>query len=112
MTAAGSTASPPRPGIETAFVGGEAVLLNVANGQVYALNPSASAVWMLLVDGVGTAGDLAQELSDIVEVAADVLLPDVEAALADFRRLGLLEPSDDAEAVVRTPMPLLPPPDP
>jgi PqqD family protein of HPr-rel-A system len=112
MTEAGSIASPPRPDIETAFVGGEAVLLNVGSGQVYALNPSASAVWLLLVDGVRTADALALELSDIVEVAPDVLLPDVEAALADFVRLGLLEPADDAEPAAQFPMPLLPPPDP
>jgi hypothetical protein len=109
---AGSIIAPPRPDIETAFVGGEAVLLDVHSGKVYALNPSASAVWLLLVDGVREADALARELSDIVEVAADVLLPDVEVALADFRRLGLLEPTDDVEPVVHTPMPLLPPPDP
>ena len=111
MTEVGSIASPPRADIETAFVGGEAVLLRVSSGQVYALNPSASAVWLLLVDGVRTADALALELSDIVDVAADVLLPDVEAALADFGRLGLLEPTDDAEPTVQFPTPLLPPPD-
>ena len=67
MTEATSIEAPPRPRpeIETAFVGGEAVLLNVDTGAVYALNPSASVVWLLL-DGVPTDAALADELSEIV----------------------------------------------
>ena len=112
MTDTRSIVAPPGPEFETAFVGGEAVVLKVDTGQVYALNPSASAVWLLVLEGVQTAAELALELSDVVDVAADVLLPDVEAGLAEFRRLGLLTRADDAEAVAHTPMPILPPPDP
>ena len=56
----------PRPEIETAFVAGEAVLLDVTNGAVYALNPSASAVWVLM-DG-DRRRPTSPDLSDIVEV--------------------------------------------
>jgi len=99
----------PRPEIETAFVGGEAVLLNVETGSVYALNPSASLVWLLL-DGVLQTPAVAAELSEIIQVPADELLPDVEAAVAGFAEQRLL----DQPPASATPLPsyLVPPPDP
>jgi hypothetical protein len=96
----------PRAEIETAFVGGEAVLLDTETGAVYSLNPSASMVWLLL-DGVLSAAAIAEELSDIVNVPADALLPDVESAIGDFAERGLL-------GAGLTPQPnyFVPPPDP
>src|SRR5262245_19628120 len=62
----------PDPDLETAFVGGEAVLLNVETGAVYSLNPSASAVWLLL-DGVASVQAIADELREFVPLPDDVL---------------------------------------
>ncbi len=100
----------PRPDIETAFVGGEAVLLNVDTGVVYALNPSASVVWLML-DGVLSTTAIADELSEIIHVPADELLPDVEAAIAGFAEQGLLELTP-AAATQLSKSYLFPPPDP
>jgi hypothetical protein len=101
----------PHGDVETAFVGGEAVLLNVATGAVYALNPSASAVWLLL-DGESSLTDIARELSDIVGLPADQLVADVEAAIDDFARQGLLAADASGDDATSGPFPLLPPPDP
>ena len=53
------------------------------------LNPSASAVWLLL-DGATTPAVIADELAEIVGLPADALASDVEAAVADFAAQGLL----------------------
>ena len=84
------------------------MLLDVTNGAVYALNPSASAVWVLM-DGRSSTTDIVSDLSDIVGVPADVLAADVELALADFAWQGLLAPESTTDPGIS---PLYPPPDP
>ena len=102
----------PDPDLETAFVGGEAVLLNVETGAVYALNPSASAVWLLL-DGVASVRAIADELSEFVPLPDDALRADVAAAIADFSDRGLLDDRPKSAATTRRPpTPFFPPPDP
>ena len=101
----------PRPEIETAFVGGEAVLLNVETGSVYALNPSASVVWLLL-DGVLSTAAIADELSEIIHLPSDALLNDVDTAIAGFAAQGLLEQPPNGAATQPLPSYLVPPPDP
>ncbi len=105
-----TTAARPHPNIETAFVGNEAVLLNVDSGEVFALNPSASAVWLLL-DGELPATAIADDLADIVGLPRSALLPDVEAAIDRFAQQGLLEPPAPLDDPVHGPIPLYPPPD-
>lgn len=85
------TEEPPRPhpAVETAFLAPEAVLWDGRHRRIHHLNPSASAVW-LCVDGTLTADQIATELSEIFQTPQDVLRPDVDGALAEFVRLGLL----------------------
>jgi hypothetical protein len=87
----------PHPSVETAFLAPEAVLYDMRHHQVHHLNPSASAVW-LLIDGVASADDIATELSEIFSAPYDVVRPDVTSAIEDFRGRGLLDAVDDASA--------------
>jgi hypothetical protein len=110
---AGTIAGKPvaHPDVETAFVGNEAVLLNVESGLVYALNSSAAAVWVLL-DGEHSAAAIADELADLYGQTADDLLGDVEAALGDFATQGLLPDQSVAGVMDSRARVLPPPPDP
>lgn len=85
----------PHPSVETAFLAPEAVLYDMRHHQVHHLNPSASAVW-LLIDGVASADDIATELSDIFSAPYEVVRPDVAAAIEDFRGRGLLDTGEEA----------------
>lgn len=79
----------PHPAVETAFLAPEAVLWDTRHQQVHHLNPSASAVW-LLIDGELTADQIARELCDIFGAEFDAVRPDVDDAIAEFVRRGLL----------------------
>ncbi len=87
-----TTQEPPRPhpAVETAFLAPEVVLWDGRHQRVHHFNPSASAVW-LFVDGKLTADQIATELSEIFETPQDAIRPDVDDALAEFLRLGLLD---------------------
>lgn len=84
----------PHPSVETAFLAPEAVLWDGRHHEVHHLNPSASAVW-LLIDGELTADQIARELSDLFDAEYDVVRPDVDEAIAEFVRRGLLLGGDD-----------------
>jgi len=86
----------PHPSVETAFLAPEAVLWDGRHGQVHHLNPSASAVW-LLIDGESSADRIAAELSDIFGTDYAVVRPDVDEAIAEFARRGLLVGGDQAD---------------
>ena len=107
--AAVADAPAPHPDIETAFVDRQAVLLNVETGAVYALNPSASTIWLLL-DGTSDAAAVADELGGLVGRDGAALLPDVNAAIDAFDLEGLLEAPAGPPAA--SPTPLYPPGDP
>jgi hypothetical protein len=83
--------------METAFLAPEAVVWDSRRHQVHHLNPSASAVW-LCIDGDQTADQITTELSEIFETPQEVIRPDVDDALAEFARLGLID-TDDESAV-------------
>jgi hypothetical protein len=88
----------PHPAIETAYLAPEAVLYDERTGRVYRLNPSASAVWLLL-DGTADADAVAGDISEIFEVPLEQVRPDVATAIEEFAAQGLLlaeaEPSGD-----------------
>jgi hypothetical protein len=90
----------PHPAVDTAFLENQAVLFDDRTGKVFELNPSASAVWLLL-DGQLTVADVAAELHELMGVPLETLGDDVELAVMDFAHQGLLvgtEPvADDAE---------------
>ncbi len=79
----------PHDAIDTVFLEPEVVLFDARDATVVRLNPSASAVWLLL-DGASPTAVIAAELAEIVGLSADQLAGDVEAALADFAAQGLL----------------------
>jgi len=83
----------PHPSVETAFLPPEAVLWDGRHHQVHHLNPSASAVW-LLIDGELSADEIAAELCDIFGTEYSVVRPDVDDAIAEFARRGLLVGGD------------------
>lgn len=85
----------PHPSVETAFLAPEAVLFDDRHGEIHHLNPSASAVW-LLIDGEVSIETIVADLSEIFGVPEADLLPDVETIVADFRSRGLLVGGDSA----------------
>jgi PqqD family protein of HPr-rel-A system len=86
----GSTIPRPHHSVETAFLPPEAVLFDDRHGEIHHLNPSASAVWVLL-DGELSIDEVTAELSDIFSVPGDQMRGDVIAAVEDFRTRGLLD---------------------
>jgi len=79
----------PHPAVETAYLPPEAVLYDERTGKVFRLNPSASAVWVLL----GESGDvdaIAAEISEIFEVPVGEVRADVAVAIEQFAAQGLL----------------------
>lgn len=80
----------PHPSVETAFLAPEAVLFDDRHGEIHHLNPSASAVWLML-DGELSIVEVTAELSEIFGVPEADMLPDVESVVEDFRTRGLLE---------------------
>ena len=108
----------PHEAIDTVFLEPEAVLYDQRTSSVVRLNPSATAVWLLL-DGASAPADIAAELAEIVGLPVAVLLPDVEAAIAVFDTQHLLagDGDDVPDATVphsddRYPLVLARPPDP
>lgn len=86
----------PAPGVQTAYLDGEAVLYDVERHQPLLLNPTGSAAWMLL-DGELSVRQLIDELSEIFDVPAEVIAEEVTAVVVRFGELGLLrgiEPLD------------------
>ena len=73
----------------------QAVLFDDRTGQIHELNPSASAIWLLL-DGELTIDEVAAELHDLVGVPMEKLRADVELIVSDFGRHGLLEGTEAA----------------
>lgn len=102
MTSSAATADPasvrpaPHASVETAFLAPEAVLFDDRHGEIHHLNPSASAVW-LMIDGELSIVEIAAELSDIFGVPESEILPDVETSVADFRSRGLLDGAERAQ---------------
>ena len=88
----GSVRPRPHATVETAFLPPDVVLFDDRHGELHHLNPSASAVWLML-DGELSIDEVAGELSDIFSVPRDEIRPDVEAAVEDFRGRGLLDGS-------------------
>ena len=90
MTDVAATVPPaPHPAIETAYLPPEAVLYDERTGRVYRLNPSASAVWMLM-DGTADIDDIATDISEIFEIPVEQVRPDVATAMEEFAAQGLL----------------------
>jgi hypothetical protein len=86
----------PHPTVETAFLAPEVVLWDGRRHRVHHFNPSASAVW-LCMDGKLTSDQITTELCEIFEMPREVIRPDVDDALAEFVRLGLLASEGESD---------------
>jgi hypothetical protein len=80
-----------KQGLIARSMNGELVILDRASGYVHQLNAAASRIWDAC-DGTRSPEDIAHCVAAAFEDPPDAvrLLQDVRAALADFRRLGLL----------------------
>ena len=76
------------PSVETAVFETEVVIYDDRSGTVHHLNPSASAIWML-VDGRPLAAVI-DTLAQSTGVARDDLRRDVMQAVAELRDANLL----------------------
>lgn len=81
------------PDIEWAYLAPEALVYDASHQRVAHLNGTASSIWLLLIDGIRTKDEVIAELSEMYEVDGSRIRPDVEAALADFAKRGLLATS-------------------
>jgi len=69
----------------------ELVLLDLANGQYFALNALATQVWFGLVEGK-SPGQIALELTSRYDIEAEVVVRDCVAFTDDLLRRGLVVP--------------------
>lgn len=79
----------PHPAVTSVYLPPDGVLYDERTGQVYRLNPSAAAVWMLL-DGSADVDAVAAEISTVFEVPVEQVRPDVQTAVDQFAGQGLL----------------------
>jgi pyrroloquinoline quinone biosynthesis protein D len=68
---------------------GEAIILDLAKGMYYHLNPVASRIWELC-DGSRTAKEVAEVICRDYDVARDQAEGDVRGLLAQFIEQGLI----------------------
>ena len=80
----------PRPDLAIEIADGELIILDKAAGQVHQLNPSASFVWQCLNDGLG-AEEIALQLSEAFGIEREIALVDVQAVVAEFEALALID---------------------
>jgi len=85
-----------RPGLTTCTVDGEVVILDRAAGYVHQLNATASQIW-LACDGRNSMEDIAAQIVERFENTPEAVLRDIQGALADLERLGLLLEGEPVE---------------
>ena len=78
------------------FLEGEAVVLNLNNGQYYALNATAVEVWKMLRESPSVSA-LRDHLLREFDVAAAQCMQDLQATLTEMSGFGLLHVSAAAE---------------
>lgn len=67
----------------------ELVMMDIAQGKYFSLNPAATRIWELLESPM-TAAELCVVLQDEYEVEAERCIDEVEEYLAEMVRLGLV----------------------
>jgi len=80
----------PRPDLAIEIADGEFIILDKAAGQVHQLNSAASFVWQCLTDGIGT-DEIALQLAEAFGIELETALVDVQAAVAQFKALALVD---------------------
>jgi PqqD family protein of HPr-rel-A system len=71
---------------------GEAVIYDEATGDLHHLNPTATLV-LGLCDGTATGRELAADIAGAYGLPQERVVADVRAALREFRKSKLLEPT-------------------
>lgn len=80
----------PAPRVLHRRVGADSVLLDVASGRYFELNPTGTRVWELLAQGP-TRTELVAVLEAEFEADAGELAADLESLLGELLDRGLLE---------------------
>jgi len=80
----------PRTDLAIEIADGEFIILDKSAGKVHQLNASASFVWHCLGDGLDTE-EIARELSAAFGIEAETARLDVQAAVAQFHSLALMD---------------------
>jgi len=78
-----------RPGLATVTAGAEALVVDDRADLPHLLSPTAALVWSF-VDGSGSLGDFAQDLSEVLGADPHQIEHDVVALARDLDRLGLV----------------------
>lgn len=91
-----TTAPAPRDHVASVVLDGESVLWDAHTGAVHLLNPSASAVWLLL-DGNSTVDEIAEAIAMASRAPRDVVVTDVVGLVRMFAGLGILVGFEPAE---------------
>ena len=78
-----------RPGVVSQVVEGEAVLLDIASGRYFALNPVGSRIWELC-DGTRSAAEVVEAICGEFEVDEDVARADLGEIVDELRAEKLL----------------------
>ena len=76
--------------LSSSEISGEAVVLNLADGNFYGMNDMAARVWRALQEPQ-TVDQVAATLADEYDVATDVARTDVAALLSDLEQRRLIE---------------------
>lgn len=74
-------------------VGGEMVLLDLASGLYFGLNPVGTKVWEKLTDGAATLSELSDAIEDAYEAPRQVIERDVAALIDQLSEKKLVEPA-------------------
>lgn len=73
-------------------LGDETMLLDLASGTYFGLNPVGGRFWQLLEEGLNTV-EARDRLLEEFEVDADVLDADLTSLLEELAAKGLIEPA-------------------
>ena len=80
----------PRTDLAIENSDGELIVLDKDGGEVHQLNEAASLIWNGLSEGLGT-DEIAVKLTSAFDVEHETAMSDVQATVAQFVELGLLE---------------------
>ena len=79
-----------RPDVQARSLDGEVLVLDRVRELIHQLNPTAAFVWMRCTGDRSTV-EIARELADIFDVAPEIAARDVEATVAQFHALQLMD---------------------
>ena len=72
------------------LLGEELFLYDQASGAVHTLSSGAAMIWMLC-DGARDLASITEEIRSASQISTELILPQVQEAVAQFQTLGLLE---------------------